>query len=121
MVDESGNASSVFVRILRWVVLLPLALLILLFVVDNRQVVTVDLPLTGFSLQSPLFLILLLVFLCGLGIGGVAAWLSSFKWRRLARRERRAREMLARDVEGGRIGQGRAPLAPPSPYLPPDA
>jgi uncharacterized integral membrane protein len=102
----------------RWAVLLPLALVILLFVLDNRQVVDLSLPLTGISLRAPLYLVLLLMFLAGLLIGALTAWLGAFKHRRQARRERRAREMLVRDMEKVR-GQD---VMPPerSPYLPPE-
>jgi|GEM_PF-2146877 len=115
--DRSGF-TRIIVRILRWAVLLPLALAVLLFVIDNRQVVDLSLPLTGISLRAPLFLALLLVFLAGLFIGALTAWLGGLKHRRRARREQQAREMLVRDLEKVR---GQEVLPPGhSPYLPPE-
>jgi uncharacterized integral membrane protein len=116
--SDRNRFTQILVRIVRWAVLLPLALAILLFVVDNRQVVDLSLPLTGISLRAPLFLVLLLMFLAGLVIGALTAWLGSLKHRRQARRERRAREMLVRDMEKVR---GQEVLPPErSPYLPPE-
>lgn len=116
--SDGRGVTRTLVRILRWAVLLPLALAVLLFVIDNRQMVDLSLPLTGVSLRAPLFLALLLVFLAGLLIGAVAAWLSALKYRRRARHERRAREMLVHDLEKGK---GQSVLPPEqSPYLPPE-
>lgn len=121
MSDDHPGGAAKAARVVRWIILIPLAVLILLFVIDNRQLVQVEVPLTGILLQSPLFLVLLLVFLLGLGIGGLLAWLGSFKWRRMARRERRAREALIEDLERVSTRAGTTPEERQiSPYLPPE-
>jgi uncharacterized integral membrane protein len=79
--------------VLKWIVLLPIAVLVLCFAVANRHGVTIYFnPLVTedqeYSLAAPLYLILLLVLMAGVAIGGVAAWLAQGKHRRAARRAR---------------------------------
>jgi len=81
-------------------ILLPLALLIMMFAIANRAPVTVSLdPFAAqppmFSVTSPLFVILLAVLIVGVIIGGAAAWARQSKWRRRARR-------LAADLKASR-------------------
>jgi uncharacterized integral membrane protein len=78
-------------KIVAILILVPLALLIMLFAVANRAPVTVSLdPFSSqppmFSATSPLFVVLLAVLVAGVIIGGVAAWARQGKWRRYARR-----------------------------------
>jgi uncharacterized integral membrane protein len=77
------------------VVLVPLAGLILLFALANRQWIRVSLD--PFSAQDPalavslpLFFVVLFALMAGVFIGGAATWLSQAKWRRAARRHRAA-------------------------------
>ena len=77
-------------KIVAIVILVPLALLIMLFAVATRAPVTVSLdPFSSqppmFSATSPLFVILLVVLVAGVIIGGAAAWARQGKWRRRAR------------------------------------
>jgi uncharacterized integral membrane protein len=79
--------------VLKWIVLLPIAVLVLCFAVANRHSVTIYFnPLVAedqeYSLAVPVYLILLLVLMGGVAIGGVAAWLAQGKHRRAARRAR---------------------------------
>jgi len=77
------------------VVLVPLAVLILLFAAANRQWIKVSLD--PFSAQDPalavslpLFFVVLFAVMAGVVIGGTATWLSQAKWRRSARRHQAA-------------------------------
>jgi uncharacterized integral membrane protein len=77
-------------KILTMLVVVPLAIVIVLAAVANRQAVTVSLDpfLSGdraFSITQPLFVILLATLIAGVVIGGVAAWLRQGRWRRTAR------------------------------------
>jgi uncharacterized integral membrane protein len=72
-------------------VLVPLAILIVVAAIANRQAVTVSLDpfLSGdraFSITQPLFIILLVTLTIGVIVGGVATWLRQGKWRQRARR-----------------------------------
>jgi uncharacterized integral membrane protein len=77
------------------VVLMPLAVLILLFAVANRQWINVSLdPFSArdpaLAVSLPLFFVVLFAVMAGVVIGGTATWLSQAKWRRSARRHQAA-------------------------------
>jgi uncharacterized integral membrane protein len=77
-------------KIVTVLVLLPVALLIVMFAVANRAPVTVALDPFGseppmFTTAAPLFLVLLAALIVGVIVGGVAAWSRQRKWRRRAR------------------------------------
>ncbi|MCT8973287.1 LapA family protein [Microbaculum marinisediminis] len=80
-------------RIIQVLVIVPLAVVIVVFSVANRHAVTISLdPFNGaepaLSLSLPLFLIVLGTLFIGVVVGGVAAWLSQGKWRQRARLSR---------------------------------
>src|SRR5215510_7966409 len=73
-------------KVVAALLLIPLALLIVVFAVANRQPVTVSFDpfATGdpsLSATLPLYVLVIL----GVIVGGVAAWLRQHKWRRAAR------------------------------------
>jgi uncharacterized integral membrane protein len=79
--------------LLKWIVLVPIAAVVLCFAVANRHNVTIFFnPLIAedqeYSVALPLYLIVLLVLMTGVTVGGVAAWLAQGKHRRAARRAR---------------------------------
>jgi uncharacterized integral membrane protein len=78
-------------KIVTVLILLPIALLIVMFAVANRGPVTIALdPFGGeppmFTTALPLFLVLLAALIAGVIVGGAAAWSRQRKWRRRARR-----------------------------------
>ena len=77
-------------KFLAAVILIPLAILMVMFDVANRASVTVSLdPFSSsapaLTMRVPLFLLLLIVLIVGVLVGGIAAWLRQSKWRRAAR------------------------------------
>src|SRR5712692_1180942 len=93
-------------KIVGALVLVPLAILIVLFAVANRA--SIVLSFDPFSSDAPasvarvpLFLALLAALIVGVVVGGVAAWLKQAKSRRAARR-------LERDLRGARASPGSA-------------
>src|SRR6476620_3502530 len=100
-------------KILRALVLIPLAIIIVSLAVANRQNVVVSLDpfdrtQPAFSIVLPLYVLILILIIAGVVIGGIAAWLRQAKWRARARAaEARARdlkaenEMLRRRDEAG--------------------
>lgn len=88
---------------LKWLVLVPLAILAVMFAVANRQGVTVSFdPFSGdvpaFALSGPLFVVIVLVLVTGVIIGGVASWLGQGRHRRGSRAARREVEDLKAEV-----------------------
>ena len=77
-------------KIVTVLILLPVALLIVLFAVANRGPVTIALdPFGGeppmLTTAAPLFLVLLAALIAGVIVGGAAAWSRQGKWRSRAR------------------------------------
>ena len=78
-------------KIVTVLVVLPVALLIVLFAVANRAPVAISLdPFAGqppmFAASIPLFVLLLIVLIAGVIVGGISSWLRQSRWRRRARR-----------------------------------
>jgi uncharacterized membrane protein YciS (DUF1049 family) len=72
-------------------VLVPLALVIVMFAVANREIIAVsfdpfDSAKPAFALRMPLFILIFVLVGLGVLIGGIAAWLKQHKWRVRARR-----------------------------------
>ena len=96
-----------FRRFLAGLIGIPLALFIILFAVANRQNVTVGFdpfaPTTpAFSIELPLFAIVLLSVMLGVLVGGIAAWARQGKWRKEAKRRRVETERLEAETETAR-------------------
>lgn len=77
-------------RVLFWIIGLPVAVVLIAFAVANRHFVVVSLdPLSQqdplASLSVPLWTVLFFGLFCGLVVGWSAAWLKQGKWRRAAR------------------------------------
>jgi uncharacterized integral membrane protein len=94
------------VRLIFWLVVLPLAVFSAFFAVNNRDATTLDFDPIPFTVTLPLFVWVLGAILIGLIVGGVAAWMRQGKWRRQAR-------ALNRQVQGleGEMEQVRAQAA----------
>jgi uncharacterized integral membrane protein len=71
-------------------VLVPLAIVLVMFAVANRQAVTLSFDPFGsadpaLALTMPLFLMIFGFTILGVMVGGVAVWLRQGRWRRTAR------------------------------------
>jgi uncharacterized integral membrane protein len=77
-------------KLISVLILVPLAVLFVVFAVANRQTVVVsfdpfDQVQPMLSVAMPLFALILLLAVGGVVVGGVAAWLGQGKWRWRAR------------------------------------
>ena len=82
------------VRFLKGLVLLPIAILVVLLAVANRDAVRLSFdPFSPeapvFSLTLPLYAILFVAVALGIVVGGIGAWLGQGETRRKARERRR--------------------------------
>jgi uncharacterized integral membrane protein len=86
------------------VVLIPLGLILVVFAVANRHLVTVSFdPFNStdpsIAVTLPLFMVLIAVAILGVAAGGLATWFRQRHWRRAARQHeadaRQARSQLA--------------------------
>ncbi|MBA4333639.1 MAG: DUF1049 domain-containing protein [Methylobacterium sp.] len=89
---------------LKALVLVPIALVVVLFAVANRAPVRVsfdpisrDVPVLAFDV--PLFAVVLAALAVGVLIGGFASWLTQGKHRKAARRNRREAEALRSETQ----------------------
>ena len=78
-------------KILTAIIVIPLVVVLVVFAVANRQVVTVifdpfDTAHPAYALTLPLFGMVFVILIVGVIIGGIAAWLRQSHWRRTARR-----------------------------------
>ncbi|MGE0232044.1 MAG: lipopolysaccharide assembly protein LapA domain-containing protein [Flavobacteriaceae bacterium] len=103
-------------RIVWFVIIIPLAVLLVVFAVANREAVTLSLdPISAepaLALRMPLYMLIFLTLIIGVAIGGFASWLAQGKWRRQARASRdeaarwRVRAEAAGTGDGGRALPG---------------
>ena len=91
-------------KIINVLVVLPLAILFVIFAVANRHFVTVSFdPFNAsdpaLSLTTPLFVVIIAAAVCGVAAGGIATWFGQRRWRKAARQHeseaRAARAQLA--------------------------
>src|SRR5262245_57518464 len=100
-------------------VLVPLAIVIVLLAMGNRQAVTISLDpfLTdtpAFAVTQPLFLVILGSVIAGVVLGGIAAWLKQGRWRRTARAaQAEARALRAENLSLKERAAAAAAEAPP--------
>lgn len=86
-------------RVLKFLLILPIAAALVLLAVANREIVTLVLdPFRrgpeAMSITLPLFVIVLLALLCGVILGYFSAWLAQGHHRRDARHFKRECEKL---------------------------
>jgi NhaP-type Na+/H+ or K+/H+ antiporter len=105
-------------RVLSWIIGLPVAAVLVAFAVANRHAVVVSLdPLSQAdpwaSLTVPLWAVLFFGAFCGLVVGWIGAWLKQAKWRRAAREAksdlavvRSEAARLRREHTQGLVGHG---------------
>ena len=102
------------VRFLKYVIIVPLAILFLIFAFANRHIVTVsfdpfesgDIP--AFSIDAPLFVIIIASIMIGVIAGGVTTWFSQGKHRRALRQSKADADRLRDDLQAAK-----AALPPP--------
>jgi uncharacterized integral membrane protein len=100
------------VKLIHWLVTAPLALVLVVFAVSNRDEVTVTLwPAPRFEMQTQMFLVVLMALFAGFIIGGFVVWIGSLRRRREARQQARRVEMLEREMAGLRAGAAALPPA----------
>lgn len=108
---------------LRWLVLLPVAIVALLFALANRHNVTVSLDpfasndIQGPQITAPLFIIVILAVMLGAVLGGAATWLRQGRHRKAARAANTEAERLRSEASGlrARLAAASSPAlsAPP--------
>ncbi len=130
--DKSGHdaeGKAMARKIVAGIIVVPLAIVIVVFAVANRQTVTVSFdPFSAaspaYAAHLPLFVLIFIILIFGVIIGGAAAWLRQGPWRRTARKLDADVQALHAELEAIRRQFGtQAPAQPPPPpsfpHLPP--
>jgi uncharacterized integral membrane protein len=91
-------------KLVFWLILVPLAIVILMFAVANRETVTVSFDpfnstAPAAAISVPLFVLIFILVIVGVIIGGVAAWLRQSGYRRAARRRDADVTALRREID----------------------
>lgn len=93
-------------KILSFIILVPLAIVLVVFCVSNREAVTVSLDPFGtmpqLSFASPLFVLLMAAVIVGVILGGIGTWLTQAHYRRKSWRRKHELERLKREAEESR-------------------
>jgi uncharacterized integral membrane protein len=84
---------------MRWLILAPFLLLLVLFALSNTRPVQVGLWPTGWSLEAPLSLAILGAMALAFLVGGLLVWLSELGQRRRARQAEHAVRLLEAQVQ----------------------
>ena len=100
-------------RLLSWIILLPVALAAIAFSVANREPVALDLWPLPYTAETPIFLIILLSVFAGFAWGGLVAWVSAMRGRRRAIADR----MAGADREVERLKERLREISPPEKRL----
>jgi uncharacterized integral membrane protein len=100
-------------------VLVPLGIVLVLFAVANREVVTLtfdpfDRAQPAFALRMPLFLLSFVLVGIGVLIGSFATWLRQHRWRARARAAEREVRLLREQLAARRWPQDEPQQAPPA-------
>jgi uncharacterized integral membrane protein len=86
------------VKVFRWLVILLVAGLLVIFAISNRQSVDVTFWPLPVTIESPLFLIVLGSAVLAFLLGQFVAWLAAQSWRHEVRVKQRQIEALEREL-----------------------
>lgn len=86
-------------KLLFWILGIPLIVAIVAFATSNRRPVTLDLWPFPFAIEPPAYAAILGATLIGFLAGGAYAWMSAAKKRRRARADGRRTKFLERENE----------------------
>ena len=86
-------------RYLRWIITLPITILVLVFAIANRHSAPVDLWPLPFVKEIPLFMLVLVSLLVGIMVGGAVSWISGGVTRKKTRQTLFQLERCERDLE----------------------
>ncbi|PKU23411.1 lipopolysaccharide assembly protein LapA domain-containing protein [Telmatospirillum siberiense] len=102
-------------KIVSWVVGLPLAVVVVLFALSNRQGAIIGLWPFEDGMDLPVYLIALAPLIAGFLAGAAFAGFKGLKYRRTARRQTKRVADLERQLEAARPSASPADLALPPP------
>ena len=98
-----GFDDEMIAKILSFIILVPLAIILIVFCVANREAVTVSLDPIGtmpqLAFQAPLFILLMATIIVGVILGGCGTWFTQAHYRRKSWKRKYEVERLRREAE----------------------
>lgn len=93
---------------LKAIILVPIALVAIVFAVANREIVTIsfdpfNVENPAFALSAPLFLTIILMVMLGVLMGGIATWLSQGSARSGLRHAKAEADHLRTELQDARL------------------
>lgn len=85
-------------RLVHWLVTLPVTVVLVVFAISNRQAVNVDFWPLPIVIETRVFLVVLLALVVGFLVGELVAWLGGRRWRQEARQTARRIAALEREL-----------------------
>lgn len=85
-------------KYLSWIITLPLLAIAVIFAIQHRQRVALDLWPLPLQVEPPLYLLVLAAIFVGFVVGGVLTWLAQSRHRALARERRHRIGELEREL-----------------------
>lgn len=85
-------------RILSWIIMIPFAVVVVVFSAVNRELVTLNLWPFPHEITVPTFTLVLAVFIVGFLWGGAVAWVSAGRQRQRARNAQWRAETAEREL-----------------------
>jgi uncharacterized integral membrane protein len=73
------------VKLFHWLVTVPIAVILIVFAVANRDPITLTFWPLPVALTAPTYIVVLLTLLVGFLLGELVAWINGRNWRREAR------------------------------------
>jgi uncharacterized integral membrane protein len=94
-------------RIFRWIVGVPIAIVVIAFAIANRQWTRLSLdPFSStspvFSINMPLWVLFIFGVFIGILVGWISCWLAQGKWRKLAKDRRSEIARLHSELENSK-------------------
>lgn len=93
-------------KFLSFIILVPIAIILVVFCVANREAVTVSLDPFGtmpqLALTAPLFILLMASVILGVVLGGIGTWFTQAHYRRKSWKRKYEVERLKREADENR-------------------
>lgn len=102
---------------LKWLLTLPLILLLLVFALSNREMATLSFWPFEVAVSLPLSFMLVACLVLGLLLGGFTVWLGDLKYKMEAHRLRHEVTNLNRQIMSLQQATTPKPATPPTPIL----
>ena len=86
-------------RLISWLIMVPAAVAVVIFALNNKEPVALDLWPFAMVVEAPLYLLLTIVLGAGVVLGGVVSWASAGRLRSELRKQSYSGEVARRELK----------------------